>query len=65
MTVGWNWVSFARFLAQLHQIALAWYREVAGDNPQGDDRRIAKAVSRVIDPDTPETDVSEVNTEEV
>ncbi len=64
--MGFNWMSFASFIERLSRLAFQWYREVNGGNPDADsgERKARKAVSVVLDPDTPETDVSQVEVED-
>jgi hypothetical protein len=54
-----DWMALSRLITLLSKIALDWFREINNDDEEA--RKARKAASRVLDPDTPENDVREVN----
>jgi len=57
--MAFNWEGLTRLILALSRAALSWYVMLDGD-PNGDERKARKAASRILDPDTPETEIDHV-----
>ena len=58
-----DWIALGRLITMLSNLALMWFREVNGGQDPVQERNVLKAVSIVLDPDTPEHDVAELEDE--